>query len=61
MQPGKLNATVNMKINLAEIWDFYIEFMDWKTTSLKNLDDPTTDVDSYLMIEMMDGGSGTVI
>lgn len=33
-QPGKLNATVNLKVNLAEIWDFYLEFMDWKTTNI---------------------------
>ena len=31
--------TVNMKVNLSEIWDFYLEFMDWKTTSLQNLED----------------------
>ena len=37
-QPGKLCATVNMKINLSEIWDFNLEFMDWKTTSLMNVD-----------------------
>jgi hypothetical protein len=34
LQPGKLNATVNLKVNLAEIWDFYLEFMDWKTTDI---------------------------
>ena len=34
MQPGKINATISMKIMLAEIWDFYIEFFDWKTNSL---------------------------
>jgi hypothetical protein len=43
-----LNATVNLKINLAEIWDFYLEFMDWKTSSLKNRDDPTMDIDPLL-------------
>lgn len=31
-KPGKLNATINLKMNLAEIWDFHLEFMDWKTT-----------------------------
>ena len=40
MQPNKLNATINMKVMLAEIWDFWMEFTDWKTSSLKNLDDP---------------------
>ena len=34
LQPGKLNTTVNLKINMAEIWDYHLEFMDWKTTSL---------------------------
>lgn len=33
-QPGKLCATVNLKINLAEIWDFNLEFMDWKSSSI---------------------------
>jgi hypothetical protein len=36
MQPSKLNATINLKMNLAEIWDFYMEFSDWKTSSLKD-------------------------
>jgi len=33
-RPGKLLQTVNLKVNLAEIWDFYIEFMDWKSTNI---------------------------
>ena len=53
-QPGKLNATVNLKINLAEIWDFYLEFMDWKTSSLKNREDPTMDIDPFLEFQMID-------
>ena len=61
MAVGKLNATVNMKVNLAEIWDFFIEFMDWKTTSLKNADNPKEEISSYISIEMADGGPGTVI
>jgi hypothetical protein len=34
MSPGKINSTISMKIMLAEIWDFHIEFFDWKTNSL---------------------------
>ena len=52
---GKLNATVNMKINIAEIWDFYLEFMDWRTTSLQDLEDPTmkeTNMSPYLVFQM---------
>lgn len=41
-EPGKLNATINLKVNLAEIWDFYIEFMDWKTTTLQNNENAQT-------------------
>lgn len=41
-EPGKLNATINMKVNLAEIWDFYLEFMDWKTTTIQNIDEKKT-------------------
>ena len=33
-QPGKLNVSISMKVMLAEIWDFHLEFLDWKTTSL---------------------------
>lgn len=36
-----MNTTVNMKVNLSEIWDFYLEFMDWKTSSLQDLEDPS--------------------
>jgi hypothetical protein len=61
MQAGKLSATINLKINLAEVWDFYLEFSDWKTSSLKDKDRPGTDVSSYMTIEMPDGGPGTVI
>ena len=61
MQQGKLNATINMKVNLAEIWDFYIEFSDWKTSSLKNQDAPKAEINSYITIEMGEGGPGTVI
>lgn len=35
-KPAKPIATVNMKVNLGEIWDFKLDFMDWKTTSLLN-------------------------
>jgi hypothetical protein len=38
-KPGKLMASINMKISLAEIWDFKLDFMDWKTSSLLNLED----------------------
>lgn len=41
-EPGKLNATINMKINFAEIWDFYLEFMDWQTTTIQNVDSEAT-------------------
>mmetsp|Transcript_35916 Transcript_35916/g.55154 ORF Transcript_35916/g.55154 Transcript_35916/m.55154 type:complete len:129 (-) Transcript_35916:3042-3428(-) len=51
-QPGKLNATVNLKVNLAEIWDFYLEFMDWKTTSLLNKEKRDMEISSYFDITM---------
>jgi len=37
-KPGKLEHTVNLKVNLGEIWDFYLEFSDWKTSSIKDLE-----------------------
>jgi hypothetical protein len=40
-----------MKVNLAEIWDYNIEFMDWKTTSLDNNEKPMP-ISSYLDIDM---------
>lgn len=39
-EPGKLSATINLKINLAEVWDFNLEFMDWKTSSIENKEKP---------------------
>jgi len=41
-----------MKVNLAEIWDFNLEFMDWKTTSLANEDNPDATINSYIVITM---------
>ena len=41
-----------MKVNLAEIWDFNLEFMDWKTTSLANEDNPGMSINSYVVITM---------
>lgn len=48
----KQNATVNMKINFSEIWDFYIEFMDWKTTSIQNKFNKSAEMNSYIEITM---------
>ena len=41
-----------MKVNLAEIWDFNLEFMDWKTTSLANEDNPEMNLNPYIVITM---------
>jgi hypothetical protein len=41
-----------LKINLAEIWDFNLEFMDWKTTSIANEDNPDSPINSYIVITM---------
>ena len=40
---------------MAEIWDFYLEFMDWRTTSLQDLEDPAGKDDNmspYLVFQM---------
>jgi hypothetical protein len=45
-----------MKVIIGEIWDFYLEFMDWKTTSLKNNEADSTaaaDVDPRLEITLL--------
>jgi hypothetical protein len=41
-----------MKVNLAEIWDFNLEFMDWKTTSLANDEKPGETLNAYIVITM---------
>jgi len=41
-----------MKVNLAEIWDFHLEFLDWKTTSLQNLDNKKQTINPILEIKM---------
>lgn len=51
-EPGKLNATINMKVNLAEIWDFNLEFMDWKTTTIQNVDDRKASYNPLIKIIM---------
>lgn len=51
-EPGKCTATLNMKINLAEIWDFSMEFMDWKTTTIQNLDEKKTQYNPFIKIIM---------
>lgn len=52
MQPGKLNVTVSMKVMLAEIWDYHLEFLDWKTTTLQNQDNKKEVVNPMLEIRM---------
>jgi hypothetical protein len=41
-----------MKVNLAEIWDFYLEFMDWKTTSLLNADNKGMEISCFIDISL---------
>lgn len=53
-KPGKLNGTVNLKMNLAEIWDFHIEFMDWKTTIIQDMDKKDKSINPYITIMMDD-------
>ena len=31
----RLKAQISFSIYFEEIWDFYLTFMDWKTTSLE--------------------------
>lgn len=53
LQPDKLHSTVNLKINFSEVWDFNLEFFDWKTTSLIDADEPEKSITSQLQIEML--------
>jgi len=32
-------ATLNFNIFFEEIWDFYLTFLDWKTTNLEKEED----------------------
>lgn len=41
-----------MKVNFAEIWDYYLEFMDWKTTTIMNAESPKDSFNPYLVIKM---------
>jgi hypothetical protein len=41
-----------MKVNLAEIWDYNLEFMDWKTTSIASEDNPDHTLDPFIVITM---------
>ena len=51
-KPGKLEHSINLKVNLGEIWDFYLEFSDWKTSSIKDMDEPKKELSTYLVFEM---------
>lgn len=41
-----------MKCNIGEIWDFNLEFFDWKTTSIMNIEDKTKEINPFLIITM---------
>ena len=41
-----------MKCNIGEIWDFNLEFFDWKTTSLLNNENKGMEINPYLIITM---------
>ena len=51
-QPFKHIVTVSMQVQLAEIWDFFLMFTDWKTSSIQNMDKPDEEISSYLDISM---------
>ena len=51
-RPGKLLSTINLKVNLAEIWDFYIEFMDWKSTNIQDKNQRKKSFDPYVIISI---------
>jgi len=51
-QQGKLNSVLNLKINLSEIWDFKLDFMDWKTTSLVDIKKPSTTINPAVQLEI---------
>lgn len=55
-QTGKLVARLDLKINLAEIWDFTLDFIDWKTTNLANTMKPGQ-VNPQLTIKMSAKGA----
>jgi len=41
-----------MQIQFAEIYDFWLEFLDWKTTSLQDVEDEKKEINSYVVITM---------
>ena len=51
-KPDKKTATVNFKMNLAEIWDFYLDFADWKTSNIKNDEKPKSQFSTYVAFEL---------
>jgi hypothetical protein len=47
---GKKSVSLNMQIILSEIWDFKLDFMDWKTTNLGNRINPMENLDPQLTL-----------
>jgi hypothetical protein len=43
-------TSINLKINMAEIWDYHLEFIDWKTTSLQDKDNADRKLNPQLKI-----------
>ena len=37
---GILKCVLNFKIGFEEIWDFFLQFLDWRTTNIENSFDP---------------------
>ena len=46
-------TSINLKINMAEIWDYHLEFIDWKTTSLQDKDNADRKLNPQLKIQMI--------
>ena len=48
----KPSCTINFKINFAEIWDYNLEFLNWKSSSLQDKDNKKAEINPILTIEM---------
>ena len=36
----KLYVTLNFKLVFEEIWDYMVNFVDWRTSNLENINEP---------------------
>jgi hypothetical protein len=46
-------AVISFNVYFEEIWDFYMTFMDWKTTNIQKEDDKTMPINASVELTLL--------